>query len=228
MSYTIQLDPQVPVTADQSCYVVTIAEATILRVTVTTDDARIQEWLNLTLLSNGDNIVSIHAEPRPFCCELVPACAQPNIAALFIAIGLHVLVVQVRSSQALPQILANQLLANRRLFFVGMNQAHTSQWLRARGHNLNNCMDVRALVAGNTGRERLRTVGLRRLVRVVLRHTLNPSLSSRFCLLRWWFPNLSPELVMQGSIRAFLVFRMARATLYGSRSIRRLRRRRHR
>ncbi|KAJ0988814.1 hypothetical protein J5N97_007170 [Dioscorea zingiberensis] len=214
MPYKIERDTQVPVTGDRTCYVVTIDEANILRVTVTSDDDRIQEWLNIAIISNQGHLVGIHAEPRPFKSKLVHRSLQPSLrGALFVAIGPRVLVVQLRSATDLPRILFFNLgpLIFDEFHYVGMDMERIDRWLNENQYIMTNTTDVRELAADQTRREELRTVGLKKIVQAVLGLSLDPILSRRFWLKRWSSKSLSPELVMQGSIRVFMALQVARA-----------------
>ncbi|KAJ0988927.1 hypothetical protein J5N97_007283 [Dioscorea zingiberensis] len=218
MPYTIALDPDVPVTADQSCYVVHMNDAYIINVTVTSDGGRILEWLDRFIAPYRGEIVSVHGEPRPFNCGLASRCLQPNISALFVAVGHRVLVLPVRRNQDLPALFVIDLFFNERLYFVGMHIDRLCDWLGKRVLFIKRFKDLRAFVMENTNyREDLSTPSLRKLVHKVTGVILNPSVSRRFCPCRWWMKNLSPELVMYGSIRAHMAFRVAQTALQTAR-----------
>ncbi|KAJ0988813.1 hypothetical protein J5N97_007169 [Dioscorea zingiberensis] len=215
MPYKIERDTQVPVTGDRTCYVVTIDDANILRVTVTSDDDRIREWLNIAINSNHGHLVGIHAEPRPFKSKLAHKSLQPSLrGALFVAIGPRVLVVQLPSAKDLPRILFFNLgpLIFHQFHFVGMDMERITGWLNENHYIMNtNTSDLRELAANHTHRVELRTAGLKKIVQAVMGLAPDPILSRRFWLKRWSSKSLSPELVMQGSIRVFMALQVARA-----------------
>ncbi|KAJ0988811.1 hypothetical protein J5N97_007167 [Dioscorea zingiberensis] len=202
---------QVPVAGDRRCYVVTIDDANILRVTVTSDAVRIQEWLNIAIDSYHGQLVGIHAEPRLLKSKHVHRSLQPSIRALFVAIGPRVLVVQLRSAKDLPQTFVDLLLLFDQFHFVGMDMERIARWLNESKYIMKNISEVRELAADHTRRVELRTAGLKKIVQAVMGLALDPILSRRFWLKRWSSKNLSPELVMQGSIRVFMAFQVAQA-----------------
>ncbi|KAJ0988810.1 hypothetical protein J5N97_007166 [Dioscorea zingiberensis] len=219
MPYKIERDPQVPVAGDRTCYVVTIDDANILRVTVTSDAVRIQEWLNIAINSYHGQLVGIHVEPRLFKSKHVHRSLQPSIRALFVAIGPRVLVVQLRSAKDLPQTFVDLLLLFDQFHFVGMDMERIARWLNENQYYfMKNISEVKELAADETRREELRTAGLKKIVQTVMGLAMDPILSRRCLLKRWSSKNLSPELVMQGSIRVFMALQVARAILDPPRS----------
>ncbi|KAJ0988812.1 hypothetical protein J5N97_007168 [Dioscorea zingiberensis] len=164
MPYVIRRDPDVPVTADQSCYIVEINDEYILQVTFISDGGRIQEWLDRFIAPYRGEIISVHAEPRPFNCGLASPCLQPNIFALFVAVGDRVLVLPVRRNQNLPALYVVDLFLNERLYFVGMHIERLCQWLGKWGLLIKRSRELRAFAIENTNRPDLWTPSLRKLV----------------------------------------------------------------
>ncbi|KAJ0988815.1 hypothetical protein J5N97_007171 [Dioscorea zingiberensis] len=213
MPYEIELDPEVPVSILRpTSYVVTIDDAKTLHVTVTSDVDHIQEWLNMAINSyQGGHFVSIHAEPRPFKSKLVHKSFQPTIRTFFVAIGPRVLVIHLRHSYHMPWMSVDNIsrLNNGDFYFVGMDMTRISWWLYKRGCSPKYHEDVRKLAADQTLRVELRTAGLKKIVQAVTGLAMDPWLSRR--LKGWSLDSLSPKLVMQGSIRAFMAFEVAQA-----------------
>ncbi|KAJ0988482.1 hypothetical protein J5N97_006838 [Dioscorea zingiberensis] len=210
MPYKIERDTQVPVTDDQRCFVVTMDDGNILRVTVTTSSFRIGDWLDIA--TSTSSLVGIHAEPRLFKSKLVHTSLQPKINVLFFAIGRRVLVVQQPRGNDLNGTMFIDLMRLRfyPYNFVGMNMERIHRCLNEQQIYMENTSDVGELAAGHTGREELRTAGLKKITKAVMGIDLDPVLSRRFWLERWLSDGLSPELVMQGSIRVFMALMVAR------------------